>query len=300
MTKEDHVDATDWLAERFEEQRPQLRSVAYRMLGSLSEAEDAVQEGWLRLARSDAAAIENLGAWLTTVVGRVCLDMLRSRKARREDSLDVRLPDPILTSIDGGLDPEQEAVLAESVGLALLVVLDTLSPAERLAFVLHDMFAVPFAEIAPIVGRSVDATKMLASRARTRIRGRAAIPDVDLARQREVVNAYIAAAREGDFDALVQVLDPEVVLRADGGAGRGPSRYLRGAQAVASSAMSFRHLAAYGHHVLVNGGPGALTIRDGVPISLLGFTVVGDRIVEIDVLSDPERLRALDFTFLDL
>ncbi len=293
------MDATDWLAQRFEEQRPQLRAVAYRMLGSLTEAEDAVQEGWLRLARSDAAAIDNLGAWLTTVVGRVCLDMLRSRKARREEPLDVRVPDPILASIDGGPDPEQEAVLAESVGLALLVVLDTLSPAERLAFVLHDMFGVPFGEIAPIVGRSVDATKMLASRARTRIRGSAAIPDADIARQREVVNAFIAAAREGDFDALVRVLDPEVVLRADGGGGRGPSRYLRGAQAVASSAMSFRHLANYGRLVQVNGGPGTVTIVDGEPVSLLGFTVVGDRIVEIDVLSDPERLRALDLTFLD-
>src|SRR3954447_8923390 len=299
MTKEDHVDATDWVAERFEEQRPQLRSVAYRMLGSLSEAEDAVQEGWLRLARSDAAAIENLGAWLTTVVGRVCLDMLRSRKARREESLDVRLPDPILTSIDGGLDPEQEAVLAESVGLALLVVLDTLSPAERLAFVLHDMFAVPFAEIAPIVGRSVDATKMLASRARTRIRGRAAIPDVGLARQREVVNAYLAAAREGDFEGLVRILDADVVLRADGGPTGFPSRYIRGAEAVASSAMSSRHLAQYGRAVLVNGEPGSITIRDGEPLSLLAFTVVGGRIVEINVLSDPERLRSLDLTFLE-
>jgi RNA polymerase sigma factor (sigma-70 family) len=292
------VTDTEWLAQRFEEQRPQLRAVAYRMLGSLSEAEDAVQEGWLRLARSDADAIDNLGAWLTTVVGRVCLDMLRSRRARREESLDIRVPDPIVASIDGALDPEQEAVLADSVGLALLVVLDTLSPAERLAFVLHDMFAVPFAEIAPIVGRSVDATKMLASRARTRIRGSAPMPDADLARQREVVNAYLAAAREGDFEGLVRMLDPDVVLRADGGETGFPSRYLRGAEAVASSAMSFRHLSAYGQAVLVNGGPGAIAIRDGEPLSLLGFTVVGDRIVEINILSDPERLRALDLTFL--
>jgi RNA polymerase sigma factor (sigma-70 family) len=293
------VNDTDWLAQRFEAQRPQLRAVAYRMLGSLSEAEDAVQEGWLRLARSDAAAIDNLAAWLTTVVGRVCLDMLRSRKARREEPLDVRLPDPILSAADGALDPEQEAVLADSVGLALLVVLDTLSPAERLAFVLHDMFAVPFQEIAPIVGRSVDATKMLASRARTRIRGSAPIPDADLARQREVVNAYIAAARQGDFDGLVRILDPDVVLRADGGPTGFPSRYIRGAEAVASSAMSFRHLAQYGRALLVNGEPGAITIRDGEPLSLLAFTVVGGRIVEINVLSDPERLRSLDLTFLE-
>jgi RNA polymerase sigma-70 factor (ECF subfamily) len=236
---------------------------------------------------------------LTTVVGRVCLDMLRSRKARREESLDTRVPDPIVASIDNTLDPEQQAVLADSVGLALLVVLDTLAPAERLAFVLHDMFAVPFQEIAPIVGRSVDATRMLASRARTRIRGSAPVPDADLARQRQVVNAYVAAARQGNFDALVQVLDPDVVLRADAGTTGMASRYIRGAEAVASSALSFRNLAQYGHHVLVNGGPGAVTIRDGEPVSLLAFTVVGDRIVEIDVLADPERLRALDLTFLD-
>jgi RNA polymerase sigma-70 factor, ECF subfamily len=293
------VSDTDWLARRFEEQRPQLRAVAYRMLGSLSEAEDAVQEGWLRLARSDAAAIDNLGAWLTTVVGRVCLDMLRSRKARREESLDVRVPDPIVGSVDGTLDPEQQAVLADSVGLALLVVLDTLSPAERLAFVLHDMFAVPFGEIAPIVGRSVDATKMLASRARTRIRGSAPIPDADLARQREVVNAYLAAAREGDFEGLLRVLDPDVVLRADGGATGFPSRYLRGAEAVASSALAFRRAAAVGRPVLVNGAPGVVGMRNGEIFSVLGFTVVNDRIVEMDILADPERLRTLDLTFLD-
>lgn len=290
---------TEWLAQRFQEQRPQLRAVAYRMLGSLSEAEDAVQEGWLRLARTDAAAIENLAAWLTTVVGRVCLDMLRSRKSRREESLDVRVPDPIVGAVDAPLDPEQEAVLADSVGLALLVVLDTLSPAERLAFVLHDTFGVPFAEIAPIVGRSVDATKMLASRARNRVRGSAPIPDADLARQREVVNAYLAAAREGDFEGLLRVLDPDVVLRADGGATGLPSRYLRGAEAVASSALAFRRAATAGRPVLVNGAPGVVGMRDGQIFSVLGFTVVNDRIVEMDILADPERLRTLDLTFLD-
>jgi RNA polymerase sigma factor (sigma-70 family) len=293
------VDGSDWLAQRFEEHRPQLRAVAYRMLGSLSEAEDAVQEGWLRLARSDSDAIENLGGWLTTVVGRVCLDMLRSRKARREDSLDVRVPDPIIGSIDGVPDPEHEAILADSVGLALLVVLDTLSPAERLAFVLHDMFAVPFQEIAPIVGRSTDATKMLASRARTRVRGSAPVPDADLSRQREVVNAFLAAARQGDFEALLQVLDPDVVLRADGGPTGAPSRILRGAHEVASSALSFRRFAATGRPVLVNGGPGVLNAPEGQPFAVLGFTVVEGRIVEIDVLADPARLRDLDLTVLD-
>ena len=293
------MDATDWLAERFEQQRPQLRAVAYRMLGSHSEAEDAVQEAWLRLARSDAAAIENLAAWLTTVVGRLCLDMLRSRTARREEPLEVRVPDPVVARDDGG-DPEHEAVLADAVGLALLVVLDTLSPAERLAFVLHDMFGVPFAELAPIVGRSVDATKMLASRARRRVRGSSRVPDADLARQRSVVDAYLAAARGGDFAALVAVLDPEIVLRADGGPGSEISRYLRGPEAVASSAMSFRNLADYGRPVLVNGGPGVLTVRDGRPLALLGFTVVGDRIVEIDIVADPERLRELDLAALGI
>jgi RNA polymerase sigma-70 factor (ECF subfamily) len=293
------VNSSDWLAQRFEEHRPQLRSVAYRMLGSLTEAEDAVQEGWLRLARSDAAAIENLGAWLTTVVGRVCLDMLRTRKARPEESLDARVPDPILAAVDSRPDPEDEALLADSVGLALLVVLDTLSPAERLAFVLHDMFAVPFQEIAPIVGRSVDATKMLASRARARVRGAARVPDADLATQRAVVNAFLLAARAGDFAALVQVLDPDVVLRADGGTTGFPSRVLHGAEAVASSALSFRRFADHGRPVLVNGAPGVLTAPDGQPVSLLGFTVVDGRIVEIDVLADPERLRTLDLTVLE-
>jgi RNA polymerase sigma-70 factor (ECF subfamily) len=268
------------------------------MLGSLTEAEDAVQEGWLRLARSDSAAIDNLGAWLTTVVGRVCLDMLRARKARREEPFDIRVPDPIVSGVDGAGDPEHEALLADSVGLALLVVLDTLSPAERLAFVLHDMFAVPFQEIAPVVGRSVDATKMLASRARARVRGSGRVPDADLATQRTVVNAFVAAARSGDFAALVRVLDPDVVLRADGGA-EFPSQVVRGADAVASTALSFRRFAGAGRPVLVNGLPGVLTAPDGRPFSLLSFTVVDGRIVEIDVLADPDRLQHLDLTVPD-
>jgi len=286
---------TEFLARRFEEHRSQLRAVAYRMLGSLSEAEDAVQEGWLRLARSDADAIDNLGAWLTTVVGRVCLDMLRTRTARREDPLDdIRVPDPIVAPIPSAGDPEQEAVLADAVGIALLVVLDTLAPAERLAYVLHDMFGVPFADIAPVVNRSVDATKMLASRARSRLRGADRTPDGDLARQREVVAAFQAASRAGDFEALLRVLHPDVVLRADGGTAGIASRLLRGADQVASSAMSFRWAAEYGRPALVNGGPGAVTVIDGEIMSVLAFTVVGGRIVEIDVLADPERLAGID------
>jgi RNA polymerase sigma-70 factor (ECF subfamily) len=293
------VDDGDWLARQFEGHRPQLRAVAYRMLGSLSEADDALQEGWLRLARSNPAEIENLGGWLTTVVGRVCLDMLRARKARREDSLDIHVPDPVVTSMDGAADPEHEALIADSVGLALLVVLDTLNPAERLAFVLHDMFAVPFVDIAAILGRTTDATKMLASRARNRVRGSGTMPDTDLARQREVVNAFLAAAREGNFEALVQVLHPDVVLRADGGVTGVPSRFLEGARPVAASALSFRRFAKYGHPVLVNGAPGAISMPDGQPFALLGFTVVEDRIVEIDILADPDRLAGLDLRFLD-
>jgi len=286
---------TEFLAQRFEEHRGQLRAVAYRMLGSLSEAEDAVQEGWLRLARSDADAIDNLGAWLTTVVGRVCLDMLRTRTARREDPLDdIRVPDPIIAPVPATGDPEQEAVLADAVGIALLVVLDTLTPAERLAYVLHDMFGVPFADIAPVVNRSVDATKMLASRARSRLRGADRTPDGDLARQREVVAAFQAASRAGDFEALLRVLHPDVVLRADGGTAGIASRLLRGADQVASSAMSFRWAAEYGRAALVNGGPGAITVIDGEIMSVLAFTVVGGRIVEIDVLADPERLAGID------
>ena len=289
----------DLLARSFETHRSHLRSVAYRMLGSLSEAEDAVQESWLRLSRSDSAAVENLGGWLTTVVGRVCLDMLRSRKARREEPWDVLVPDPIISREDAG--PEHEALVADSVGLALLVVLDTLTPGERLAFVLRDMFAMPFEEIAPIVGRSEAATRQLASRARRRVQGAPVAPDPDLGRQREVVDAFLAAARGGDFDALVSVLDPEVVLRADRGAA-GDSVEVRGPAAVANQALTFSRLGAGGGTVrraLVNGAAGVVGIREGRPFSVLGFTVAGGRIVEIDILADPARLERLDLAVLD-
>jgi RNA polymerase sigma factor (sigma-70 family) len=289
----------DLLADSFETHRDHLRSVAYRMLGSLSEAEDAVQESWLRLSRSDSAAVENLGGWLTTVVGRVCLDMLRSRKARREEPWDVLVPDPIVSRDDAG--PEHEALMADSVGLALLVVLDTLTPGERLAFVLRDMFAMPFDEIAPIVGRSEAATRQLASRARRRVQGAPVAPDPDLARQREVVDAFLAAARGGDFDALVSVLDPEVVLRADRGAAGG-SVEVRGPAAVADQALTFSRLGAGGgvvRRALVNGAAGVVGTRDGRPFSVLGFTVAGGRIVEIDILADPARLDRLDLAVLD-
>ena len=280
----------DVLAGRFDAERGRLRAVAYRMLGSLAEAEDAVQEAWLRLARSDESAIENLSGWLTTVVGRVCLDMLRARTARREDALDIRLPDPVVTYGDES-DPEAEVLLADSVGLALLVVLETLTPPERLAFVLHDMFAVPFEEIARMLGRSPDATKMVASRARRRLRGAVPAPDADVARQRRVVDAFLAAARGGDFQALVAVLDPDVVLRADTPAG--PVLAV-GAQEVASRASMFARLAAHVRPVLVNGAPGVLAATaDGAPMSVMAFTVVAGRIVEIDSIADPGRLAAL-------
>jgi RNA polymerase sigma factor (sigma-70 family) len=288
------VTEREWLAERFEAERPQLRAVAYRMLGSLSEADDAVQEAWLRLNRSDASGIQNLGAWLTTVVGRVCLDMLRTRRSRREEPLDGRLPEPIVSPPDG-LDPEQEALLADSVGLALLVVLETLSPQERLAFVLHDMFAVPFDEIASIVGRSPAAARQLASRARRRVQG-APVPDADLGRQREVVDAFLAAAREGDFDRLVAVLDPNVVLRADFGPAGG-SREIRGAAAIAGQALSYAHLDT--RPVLINGAAGIAAFLHGELFSIGAVTVRKGRIVELDFLTDPERLRLLDLTFLD-
>ncbi|HVU76901.1 MAG TPA: RNA polymerase sigma factor SigJ [Gaiellaceae bacterium] len=288
----------EWLAERFEEHRRHLRAVAYRMLGSLNEADDAVQEAWFRLNRSDAAAIENLGGWLTTVVGRICLNMLRARRSRPEEPMGVHVPDP-LVSVDDALDPEHEALLADSVGLALLVVLEMLEPAERLAFVLHDMFAVPFPEIAPIVGRSEEATRQLASRARRRVQGAEPTSDVDLATQREVVSAFIAAARNGDFQALVAVLDPDVVLRADAGAPPAAmSRVLRGATEVASSAISFSREDLYVQPALVNGAAGAVSIRDGRPFSVAGFTVRGGRITEIDILADPERLARLEITLL--
>jgi RNA polymerase sigma-70 factor, ECF subfamily len=284
------MDEREWLARQFEEHRTHLRAVAYRMLGSLSEADDAVQEAWLRLSRSDAGAIENLGGWLTTVVARVSLNMLRSRAARREAPL-AQLPDPIVDPADG-TDPEHEALVADAVGLALLIVLETLAPAERLAFVLHDMFGVPFDEIAPIVDRSPEATRQLASRARRRVQGERTAPDADLDRQREVVEAFLAAAREGDFDALVAVLDPDVVLRADAGPG-GPSQLLRGAEAVAGGTRAYRPLASVAVIALVNGMPGLVAAPEGRPFSVMSFTVVGDRIVELDILSDPARLQRL-------
>jgi RNA polymerase sigma-70 factor, ECF subfamily len=291
------MDERDWLAERFEEHRTHLRAVAYRMLGSLSEADDAVQEAWLRLSRADASAIENLGGWLTTVVARVSLNMLRSRNVRREESLGVRLPDPIVDRADG-TDPEHEALLADSVGLALLVVLETLSPPERLAFVLHDIFAVPFDEIAPIVDRSPEAARQLASRARRRVQGQTTVPDADLDTQRRVVDAFLAAARDGDFEALLEVLDPEVVLRVDLGPAGG-SREVRGARAVAGQALFYSRLNLVMHPALVNGVVGAVGTLDGEPYSVGAITVRGGKIVEMDILADPERLSRLDLTIFD-
>ncbi|MFZ0188697.1 MAG: sigma-70 family RNA polymerase sigma factor [Streptosporangiaceae bacterium] len=281
------------LAQRFEEQRTRLRAVAYRMLGSLTETDDAVQEAWLRLSRADTDDVTNLAAWLTTVTGRICLDMLRSRTARREEPLDVRLPDPVI-SYDG--DPEHEALTADAVGLALLVVLETLTPAERLAFVLHDLFGVPFTEIGPIVGRTPDAAKMLASRARRRVRSGAVEPDADPRRQREIVEAFLGAARAGDFGALVELLDPDVVLRADMGAAAPAdlTMLVRGATAVAGRALLFAQPGGSSEHALVNGAAGVVTRRDGRMVAVLGFTITHDKIVAIDVLADPERLSRLD------
>jgi RNA polymerase sigma-70 factor, ECF subfamily len=288
----------DWLTERFEEYRSHLRAVAYRMLGSLSEADDAVQETWLRLEASDTSDVENLGGWLTTVVSRVCLNRLRSRSTRREEPLDVHVPDPIVRREDQ-LDPEDEAELVDSVGLALLVVLETLAPAERLGFVLHDMFAVPFDEIARIVDRAPAAARQLASRARRRVQG-AAIPDVDLARQRKVVDAFFAAARGGDFEALVAVLDPDVVLRSDGGVARpSVSEVVRGAAAVAGRASGYTRLSPFVRPAIVNGVAGVVVAPGGRPFSVMAFTVRGGRIVEIDAVSDPERLRRLALPVFD-
>jgi RNA polymerase sigma factor (sigma-70 family) len=291
------VNDQDWLAERFETSRPQLRAVAYRMLGSLSEADDAVQEAWLRLSRSDAGGIENLSAWLTSVVGRVCLDMLRSRRSRREEPLAGRLPDLLVDRVNG-IDPEHEALLADSVGLALLVVLETLSPPERLAFVLHDIFAVPFDEIAPIVDRSPEATRQLASRARRRVRGEATVPDADLDTQRKVADAFLTAARDGDFEALLELLDPDVVLRADLGP-VGGSREIRGAKACADQAIFYSRLGLVVQPALVNGVVGAVATLDGEPYSVGAFTVQGEKIVAIDILADPDRLRELDLSILE-
>jgi RNA polymerase sigma-70 factor (ECF subfamily) len=293
------MDEHEFLARQFEEHRAHLRAVAYRMLGSLSEADDAVQEGWLRLSRSDTSDVENLRAWLTTVVARVCLNVLRSRRTRREEPLGVHVPDPVVSPADG-TQPEHEALLADSVGLALLVVLETLAPAERLAFVLHDMFAVPFEEIAALVDRSPAATRQLASRARRRVQGQAPVPDPDLAGQRRVVDAFFAAARDGDFEALVAVLDPDVVLRSDGGElRRSATLVVRGAQEVASRALTFARLTPYVRPALVNGAAGVVVAPRGRPFSVMGFTVTGGRIVEIDSVSDPARLRELDLAILD-
>jgi RNA polymerase sigma factor (sigma-70 family) len=291
------VNERDCLADRFEANRSHLRAVAYRMLGSTGEADDAVQEAWLRLSRSDADEIANLRAWLTTVVARVSLDMLRSRSSRREEPLGPHVPEPIVSREDG-VDPEHEALLADSVGLALLVVLETLAPPERLAFVLHDMFAVPFDEIAPIVGRSPTAARQLASRARRRVRGAAPAPDPDLTRQREVVGAFLAAARGGDFDALVALLDPDVVLRVDRGAVRASAEF-RGAAAVAEQVRTFAPGARFARPALVNGAAGFVVAPRGRPVAVAGFTVVDGKIVEMDVLADPARLGELDLTALD-
>jgi len=284
------------LAEQFEEHRSHVRAVAYRMLGSVSEAEDAVQEGWIRLSRTDVSAVENLRGWLTTVVARICLDMLRARVSRREDPLDMHVPDPVIARAD----PESDAVLADSVGLALLVVLEKLEPAERLAFVLHDVFAMSFEEIAPIVARSVVATRQLASRARRRVQGQAPASDADLRTQRRVVNAFLAAVQNGDFEALVAVLDPEIVLRADGGAVKGMSRLVRGAQAVVAQAAAFSKLQLSSQVILVNGNIGVLSrLPDGRLLSVIGFTIAGGKVVEMDILADPDRLARLDLSVLE-
>ncbi len=290
------MDEHEWLAERFEASRTHLRAVAYRMLGSLSEADDAVQECWLRLSRSDTSDVENLGGWLTTVVARVCLDMLRARTSRREESLEAHPPEPIVSRADGG-DPEHQALLADAVGLALLVVLDTLAPAERLAFVLHDIFAVPFDEIAAIVGRSPTAARQLASRARRRVRGASTVPDADLTRQRAVVNAFLAASRGGDFDALLAVLDPDVVFRADQSVvPAGALGEVCGAPAVAKQ---FSGRAQLARPALVNGAVGIVVAPRGRLMMVLGLTFTRGKIAAIDVIADPARLRQLDLAVLD-
>ncbi|MFQ6855943.1 sigma-70 family RNA polymerase sigma factor [Streptomyces sp. 35M1] len=288
------------LTDRFEAERPGLRAVAYRMLGSLTEAEDAVQDTWLKLNRTDVSEVKNLGAWLTTVVGRVCLDMLRSRTSRREEPLPeqegpVRLPDPVVTPL-GRIDPEQEVLVADAVGIALMVVLEALSPAERLAFVLHDMFDVPFDDIATTLGRTTVSTRQLASRARRRVQGAAPAADTDLARKRDVVDAFLAASRGGDFEALLAVLDPHVVARSDGGT-LVPSILRRGATAVASQAITFARFAADTRLVLVNGTPGVVSFSRGRrPLSVMSFTIQCGRITGLDILSDPGRLTTLGLT----
>jgi RNA polymerase sigma-70 factor (ECF subfamily) len=287
----------EWLADQFEEHRGHLRAVAYRMLGSASEADDAVQESWIRLGRTDVSDVENLRGWLTTVVARVCLDMLRTRTSRREDPLDVHVPDPVIASADG--NPESDAMLADSVGLALLIVLDTLEPAERLAFVLHDVFGMTFDEIAPIVERTPVTARQLASRARRRVQSKAPSSDRDLRQQRRVVDAFLAAIREGNFEGLVAVLDPDIVLRADGGAVANASRVVRGAQAVAGLAVGFSKLVS-NQIVLVNGNVGLLARRpDGQVFSVIGFTIADGRIAEMNILADPDRLSRLDLSAID-
>jgi len=286
----------DWLAARFQEHRPRLRAVAYRMLGSTSEADDAVQEAWIRLSRSDAGEIGNLEAWLVTTVGRVALNMLRARRTRREEPLDAHLPDPIVDRADG-IDPEHEALLADSVGLALLVVLETLTPAERLAYVLHDMFSVPFDEIGAILDRSPDAARQLASRGRRRIRGADTNPDADPAAQQQVVAAFLAAARDGDFDALVAVLDPDVVVRED--TGSGTLVEVRGAADVARRARSASQLGLVARPALVNGAAGWVSLRDGDLYAVAALRLRNGRITAMDILLDPARLARLDLTAFD-
>jgi RNA polymerase sigma-70 factor (ECF subfamily) len=293
------MDQNEWLADRFEEHRPHLRAVAYRMLGSLTEAEDAVQDTWLRLSRSDATEVENLGGWLTTVVARVSLNMLRSRNVRREEAFGVHVPDAVVSPA-GELQPDEEALLADSVSLALLVVLDTLTPAERLAFVLHDMFELPFEEIAPMVGRSPAAARQLASRARRRVKGAdVPAPDPDLARQRDVVDAFFLAAREGDFDALVAVLHPDVVVRIDAGArNAAASMVINGATSVARQALiglrlMFARPVVHLRPALVNGAAGVVVSLSGQPMTVMGFTVADGKIAEIDAIADPERVRRI-------
>jgi RNA polymerase sigma-70 factor, ECF subfamily len=287
----------DWLAKRFEDNRTHLHAVAYRMLGSPSEADDAVQESWLHVSRGDTSGVENLTGWLTTVVARVCLDMLRSRKSRREEPVGVHLAEPTVSG-DHASDPEQEALLADSVGLALLVVLDRLAPAERLAFVLHDLFAVPFDEIAPIVRRSVAATRQLASRARRRVRGTPAVPDAELAQRREVVDAFLAAARTGDFDALLGLLAPDVVVRAD--LLTAPTAIeVHGARPVAEQALTFARRVPYAQPALVNGAVGIIVAPRGRLSTAMTFTITRGKILKIDIVADPERLRELDLALVD-
>jgi RNA polymerase sigma-70 factor (ECF subfamily) len=288
---------SEWLVDRFEKRRNHLRAIAYRMLGSHSDADDALQEVWLRLSRSDRSNVDNLDAWLTTVVGRVCLNRLRSRERRREELIGVHIPDPIITN-EHDTDPAQEVAIANSIGLALLVLIETLTPAERVAFVLHDMFGVSFQEIASMLGRSPAATRQLASRARRRVHGEAKVPDADLSSQWEVVEAFFAAARGGDFERLVALLDPDVVLRVDGGLST-MTREVRGAEAVAGQALVWSHADLTVQRVLINSAAGVISIRDGNPFAVVGLTITAGRIAEFDILVDPQRLATLDLTALE-